>query len=135
VSKYGSPDLSISIDNDSGTPVDLTDYIDEIGDVTVEALIAETTVFGDSYVKQTAVGLSQMPEFTIAGYYDDTATTGPDAVLNSPGDTRTVTITWGESKTTGFDVIIKTYTRKPVKGELHRYECGVVPTGTITEDA
>jgi len=128
MAKYGSDNLSISV---GGTAI--SNYVDEIGDLNVEALLQEGTAFGDSWVEQLATGIKKGNPFTVSGFYDDTATTGPDAVLNALGETKEVIITWGGSKTSTFNVIITNYLRKPVKGELTRFSCTLTPTGSVTE--
>lgn len=133
MAKYGSKDLKIEVDNSSGSPVDLSNYIDTINEFNVEVAIVEGTAFGDGWVEQISTGLKKGNPVTIEGFYDDTATTGPDVILNSLGDTRTLKITWGSTKTTSVEAIITSYSRKPVRGELTRFSCTLTPTGTVTE--
>lgn len=133
MAKYGSNSLVIEVDNSAGTLVNLSNYIDTINDVNVEALLQESTAFGDSWVENLFTGIKKMDPVTIEGFYDDTATTGPDAILNSLGDTRTLKITWGGSKTTTVETIITKYPRKAVRGELTRFSCELTPTGAVTE--
>ena len=139
MAKYGSNSLIVAVDNSSGTPVTMTNYITSIGNVTVEALLQETTAFGDSFVEQLSTGMRRAEPIVLGGLYDDTGT-GPDAVFNDvasgPADTastRTITITWGGSKTTACEAIITNYTRTATRGELTAYEVTLTPTGTVTE--
>ena len=140
MAKYGSNSLIVAVDNSSGTPVTMTNYITSIGNVTVEALLQETTAFGDSFVEQLSTGMRRAEPIVLGGLYDDTSSTGPDAVFNDvasgPADTastRTITITWGGSKTTACEAIITNYTRTATRGELTAYEVTLTPTGTVTE--
>ena len=96
-------------------------------------MLQEGHAFGDGWVKQFATGVKQGNSFNVGGFYDDTATTGPDAILNAIGDTRTVQITWGSSNITTFEAVIKDYKRKPVRGELTRFDSELVPTGEVEE--
>lgn len=130
---YGQSDFAISVDNSGGTPVDITAYVMTIGGVAIEAITEESDAFGDSWVENSSVGVSRFPPFTIGGIYNDQATTGPDAILNSPGDTRTVTLTWGGSKTTEAEMIISRYSRMAQRGALTKYECEFTPAGAATE--
>ena len=131
--KYGSEDLTIKIDNDLGAAKDLSSYIDTINEFTVEALLQEGHAFGDAWVKQLFTGVKRGNALTVEGFYDDTATDGPDAILNAIGDTRGVEITWGGSKKSTFDAIITSYSRRPVRGDLTRFSCVLTPTGEVSE--
>lgn len=133
MAKYGSDDLTVEIDDSGSTARDLSDYIDTLDGFNVEALIQESHAFGDSWVEQLYSGVKAGRPFTVGGFYDDTASTGPDAVLNAVGDQRTVTLTWGGSKTSSFEAVIQNYRRIPARGESTRFEATLVPTGTVTE--
>ena len=134
MAKYGSPALTITIEDNSSTAQDLTEYIDEIGDVSIEAMIQEGHTFGDDWVKQLFTGVKNGGEVTVGGFYDDTAD-GPDAVLGGAniGDTREVVITWGGTKTSTFNAVIKSYTRSPSRGELTRFSCVLAVTDDIAD--
>lgn len=135
--KYGSPDLKIEIDgtDESGSDmINLSQYIDTINDVTIEAILQEGHGFGKTWVEQLWTKMKQCNAITVEGFYDDTATSGPDAVLNAIGETRKVEITWGGSKKTSFAAVITSYGRTPTKNELTRYSCTLTPTGEVTED-
>lgn len=135
MTKYGSDDLVIMFDNTGSTPVDMTQYILEMNGIDIEAIIEEAHTFGDSWVEQLFSGLKRANEITFKGFYDDTVTVGPDVIFNAIGDTRTLTITWGGSKTTGMDTVIKNYRRLPARGETHKFEVVLSPTGAVNEDA
>lgn len=132
--KYGSDDVQIEIDNSGGTLTDITAYVTAIGGVEIEALTEETTPFGVTNPTHGAVGMTEMAEIDIEGFYDDAASPAPDALFGGGlGATRTLTITWGGSKTTSVEVIIKKYVRTATVRELHKYVATVLPTGAITE--
>jgi hypothetical protein len=138
MAKYGSNSLSVSLDNSGGTPVAMTAYITAINAVTVEALLEESHSFGDSWFESLATGMRRMSPVEISGIYDDTSSTGPDAVFNSPASapstsTRTLLITWGGSKTTSVETVITSFTRGATRNELTSYSVTLTPTGTVTE--
>ena len=138
MAKYGSNSLAVSLDNSSGTPVVMTAYVTAIGAVTVEALLEESHSFGDSWFESMATGLRRMSPVEISGIYDDTSSTGPDSVFNSPASapstsTRTLLITWGWSKTTSCECVITSYTRGATRNELTSYSVTLTPTGAVTE--
>lgn len=133
MAQYGQDALRIEVDNSAGSLVNLSPYIDTINDVEVQALLQQTDTFGDAWVEQAFTGVRRMQPVTLEGTYDDTATTGPDAVLNALGATRTLKITWGGTKTTTVEVVITSYVRRPTRGELTRFACTLTPTGAVTE--
>ena len=136
---YGFDDLAVSIDNSSGTPVAITAYLTSIGPVVKEAITEESHAAGDSWVEHLFAGVRRMSPIAIGGFYDDTASTGPNALLDdvgcvaTSGGTRTVLITYGSTKTTSFEAIIMSYTRSPVRNETHKFEAILQPTGAPTE--
>lgn len=133
MAKYGSDDLKIEVDNSAGSLVDLSQYVTEIDVMDVEALLEESHTFGDSWGENLFTGLKKANPVTLSGFYDDTATTGPDVILNSLGDTRTLKITWGGTKTSSVEAIITNYRRTPTRGEHTKFEAVLTPTGVVTE--
>jgi len=138
MAKYGSNSLAVSFDNSGGSPVVMTNYIRTIGDVDVKAMMQESTAFGDAWMEKLATGMREAGSVTIGGYFDDTATTGPDAIFNDVADgpsdsSRTLLITWGGSKTTSAETWISSYKRIAKVGELTAYEVTLEYTGTVTE--
>ncbi|KKL83225.1 hypothetical protein LCGC14_1976880 [marine sediment metagenome] len=133
MAKYGSDDLKVEVDNASDTLVDLSQYVDEIDGVDIEALIQESHAFGDAWVEQLYSGVNRVAPITLAGFYDDTVTVGPNAILNALGATRTLKITWGSTKTTSVECVITNYRRLPVRNESTRFSCTLTPTAAVTE--
>jgi hypothetical protein len=135
MAKYGSDDVTVNVDNSGGTPVALTNYIDTISGIDVEAITQETHAFGDAWVENSYVGVKKGNAITMEGFYDDTASTGPDVVFGAAalGDTRTVTVLYGASKSTSFECVVQKYVRTPTRGELTRFSVTLLPTGTSTE--
>ena len=130
----GPYDMLIAVDNGSALSRVMDAYIDEQTDIAIEAILEEAHTFGDSWVEHLFSGLKRMAEFTFSGFYDDISSTGPDAIFIGIGlVTRTVTITWGGSKTTEVECIIKTYTRTANRNGSTRFSVTLVPTGAVTE--
>lgn len=69
------------LDDSGGTLRTLTSYVDSVQGLPAGRNLSEVTVFGDSGTKSVP-GLVNAT-FTISGHFDSTATTGPNAVLNS----------------------------------------------------
>ena len=138
MAKYGSNSLAISVDNSSGAAQVMTSYITEVSGVEVEALLEESHSFGDAWFESLATGVRKGSDIELSGFFDDASSTGPDAIFNDVADgpadsTRTITITWGGSKTTSCETIISKYTRTAVRNELTKFSVTLTPTGTITE--
>ena len=132
VGPHGSNEVIVAFDDGSGNPQTMTPYIDTINGLDVEALTEESTAFGDTWMKNLAVGVSKGADVTLGGLYNDTATTGPDAIFNAIGATRTLTVTFATGKTFSCEVIIAKYSRTPARSALTKYTVLLRPTGTIT---
>lgn len=138
MAKYGSNSLAISFDDNGGIPVVMTQYITEINEVDIEALLEESHSFGDAWFEHLATGIRKMNPVTLSGFYDDAATTGPDAIFNAVASnpaqaTRTLLITWGGAKTTSVECLIQKYSRGARRNQLTRFTVILQPTGSVTE--
>ena len=140
MAKYGSNSVGISFDNAAGSPVDMSQHVLTFNGIDIEAMTEESHSFGDSWVENLFTGLRKGADVNLGGFYDDAATTGPHVIFNDVGNTasvsagpRTLTITWGGSKTTSFETWIKNYKRIPSRGELTKYEVTLLLSGAVTE--
>jgi hypothetical protein len=116
----------------------MTQHIRAINGVVIEAVLAESHSFGDQWFESLATGLRRMNEVELSGFYDDTASTGPDAIFNAvasgPGEaTRTLKLTWGGTKTTSVETLIRNYERRASVGNLTEFTVRLQPTGAVTE--
>lgn len=71
----------LKLDDSGGTLRTLTSFVNNVSGLPGGRDLGEVTAFGDSGVKSIP-GLVDV-EFSIKGSFDSTATTGPNAVLNS----------------------------------------------------
>jgi hypothetical protein len=138
MANYGQSSVVVAFDNSGGTPVTMTPYVQTINGVSVESLMEQSDSFGDSWQEFLPVAVRKNGTITLDGLYDDTATTGPDAIFNAPAPTvatttRTLTLTFGGSKTYAVETYIQKYDRMVVRGKLHRYSVVLQPTGAATE--
>lgn len=140
MAKYGFDKLKIEFDNSGGvTLIDMSAYILNIDGVSIEAMLEESHAAGDAWVKQLWTGIRRLADIKLDGFYDDAATTGPDAIFNdvgaggTTGGTRTLKITYGSTKTTQVETIIKSYRRDPNRNQLTKFEVVLTPTGAVTE--
>lgn len=131
--------IVVSYDNSGGTPVDITQYVLNLSEVTVENGMEEKHSFGDSWEESLPIGIGKVSEIEIGGLYDDTATTGPDALFanrvpETPATaTRTLTITWRSGKTTSVETFLLSYKRSADRNALTKYSARLKPTGAVTE--
>ena len=135
MAKYGSDVFKTEIDaTDGGALQDMSQHVDTINGVNIERLMQESHTFGDSWVEHLYTGIRQAQDITLEGFYDDTASTGPDATFNGThAVTRSVQLTYGGSKTSSFEAWIVGDERLAARGELQRYRVVLRPTGAVTE--
>ena len=67
-------------DNISGTLLDLSAYIDSVDALGKEVQALDVTALADA-AERVIAGIETSQEWSISGHFDDTVTTGPDAVL------------------------------------------------------
>jgi hypothetical protein len=136
VAKYTSDDIKVEFDNSGGSLVDISDYVDNNFALDATAEIVESTGMGDAWRERLAA-LKDGGEVVLTGWYDDTATTGPDALFWAAGvalgATRTLKITWGGSKTSEIETLIAGYKRTASIGIYTRYEVRLQGTGALSE--
>lgn len=131
--------IIIEYDNSGGTPVDISQHVQTINDIDVESLTEEKHTFGDSWEEHLPIGLGRMAAVELGGLYDDTASTGPDALFirTSPetpaSNTRTLKITWRSGKTTSVETFVASYKRTADRGGLTKYSVRLQTTGAVTE--
>ncbi len=134
MTRYGYPDLKVEFDNDADALQDMSQYVmDTPPSFNREAIIEEVTPAGAADEAHAKVGLNKVNTLYLGGAFDDQASTGPDVIFNAIGDTRTLKITWGSTKTSQVECIIKNYVRNAVRGELTKFVVTLQPTGAVTE--
>ena len=140
MAKHGSNDVSFEIDTADAGALSTnfgTTYLTKIGDYVVNREAVEATPFG-VVDEQYLIGVIKKREpLVIEGWYDDTASTGPDAILNigrvTHAVTRSTVLTFATGKTVTGEVWIEKYTRTMAIGEYHGFSATLRYTGTITE--
>lgn len=133
--------LKIEYDNAAGAAIDITAYVQKIGDIDVESLIEQIRALGASWESALPIGVAKMASVDIEGIYDDTVDVGPDALFwgartwpETPATaSRTLTITWQGAKTTSVETFLSKRARTTDVNALTRYKVTLQPTGTVTE--
>lgn len=133
--KYGSASLAITYDDGpGGTARTITPYVTSISEVGVEQINEKTHPFGSANEANSPVGVQMMPDITIEGFYDTTATVGPHVVFGAPdsdpnGSTRTFTFAPGDSKTFTVETRLKSYKVIATVGALTKYRAVICQAG------
>lgn len=128
MARYSSKDIDIKIGGQS-----IKGHVQDDITIGVEIGTEESTSYGSEYEEHISNGIKRMDPITVGGFYDDTASTGPDAKFNQLGETITFKIDWGGTKSTSVDTIVKRYERLGKVGDMTRYVATLLPTGAITE--
>ena len=137
MSMYGSASVVIGYDDGpGGTLRTITQYVREIGGFTIEAIMARTEAFGDSWEEHTPTGMKKGEPIPVKGFFDDTATSGPHDVFKDPDDgptdsTRSFSIAFGGGTGTCETRLVK-YSVIGKVGNLTEYEALIQPTSTLT---
>jgi len=138
MAKYSSPDVVFKIDKaDSGALQDITTYITKIGEINIARPMVDSTPFGTTQAEYLVSIFKKYDPITIEGFYDDTVTSGPDAILNIGAIVHSVTrsfeITIGSGKKISGECWIVSYKRTFNVGEYTTYSAEIQITGTTTE--
>ena len=131
----GFPDLTIELDASvGGALADISAYVTEIGDYTVEQLLEELSAAGDATDRWAAVGFEQKSEITLSGPYDDQANSLVAITLDGEGGLRTLKLTFdsGATDTRQVECLIKSTSRAPSRGAFQTYPVTLRPTGAVT---
>ena len=131
--------IKVEYDNAGGSLVDISQFVLNIGEISVESAFEEVHSFGDSWEEQLPVGIGKSGQIELGGIYDDSVG-GPDSVFANrvpevPGvtPTRTLKITWVGTKTTTFETYLVAYKRSPDRSALTKWSATLAPTGSFSE--
>ncbi len=131
--------MVIKYDNAGATLVDISQYVLTINDIDVESVTEEKHSFGDSWEEHLPIGIGRVAPIELSGLWDDTVTTGPDALFagrvpETPASiTRSLEITWAGTKKTTVETYLISYRRSADRNGLTKYTVRLQPTGAVTE--
>ncbi len=137
MTNYGQPQFKFSVSSASGTTVlqNISNYVTALNGINIEAITEQSDAFGDSWVEFLWTGVRKLGEVVIDGFYDDTAASGPHALLGDAaaiGAYRTIEADFGASDIINIPVVVSKYERMPSRGALTKYRCTFLPTGAPT---
>jgi hypothetical protein len=134
MSMYGSPSSKVEFDVTVGGALqDVSAQVTSISDIAKKAGMTDITGFSTGFPAHTFTAFSEYDDVTMTGPYDDAATTGSAAVFDKVGETRTLKVTYGGTKTTTGETIIISFKKKVVAKLQTLFEVVVRFTGTVTE--
>lgn len=135
MANYGPDDLVVEIDiTDGGALTAITQQVQTVDGVDIENILEMTRSFGDQWDEFLQVGVRRIQPIVLEGLYDDTVSTGINAIATSAHiQTRTFAITYGSTKKTTVECWIQNYRRLPQRDGLTRYQLVLQPTGVPTE--
>jgi hypothetical protein len=123
-------------DNNGGTLRNLSLYVDSMSAFGKQYASLDVTSFADS-AERVIAGIEESQEYTLSGHYDDTATTGPDAILAplvgtlGSGTLYPVGTAAGSRKFTWEDLCTGYKITAEVKGRV-QYEATFKVDGSVT---
>ena len=126
---------TVSIDDGTGTPRDLSAFV-ESASVDLNGGVEETTTMGATGDARTYIRGLNGGSFSISGYYDPTATTGVDTVLESLYDA-VASATWAISfdagtTTYGGEAFMSSYSTSASVGGVVSFSADFTVTGVTT---
>jgi hypothetical protein len=138
MAKFGSGTVTVYLEGaPGGTSYAIQDYVLEMGGVKITSITEPTTALGDTWEEHLPVGLSRGEPISLTGHFDDTATSGPHAILKdvddgTTDDTRALVVGFGNTRYFHADTRLTSYEVLPSVGKLTRYSVELLPTGTCT---
>ena len=136
--KYGSPQVTITLDDSGGTPRIITGFVLSMGALKITNKTQPSTPFGVGWEQTLVTGMRAGAPIALGGLYDDTALVGTGATLQVtdadavPGFTRTLSIVVGGGHTYLAEVILSDSSIVPKAGNLTDFAATLTPTGTVT---
>ena len=133
---YSYTALTIELDDDGGSPQDISQYVTQINGWNVERLLEDVTGAGDDTDRWTALGFQQKNPVMLTGPYNDAADGLVDIVNQWTDDTeRTLTLTFDSptaADVVNVECLLNRVQRNPARGRLTEFIVTLRPTGPIT---
>jgi hypothetical protein len=141
--RYGSKDVVVTYDDSpGGSPQTVTNFIMNLGGTKIVVDTESSEAFGDAWKEFVANGMRSCPDIPVSGFWDTTATTGPHTVFrivdgdaDPNGATRSLSITYGDSKSFAVETRLVEYEITGNNGKLTGFSAVLRPTGAVTLSA
>lgn len=114
---------------------DMTAHITKFAGIELEGMFEDATTLGDTLKKSIFGGVTEIKDPEVEGWWDDTPTSGPQAVFGTIGASGPLAVVWGNAKSTTIATMaIKAYARTPEVGKPTAFKATLTNVGTtITE--
>lgn len=135
MAQYGPNDVKVEIEASvgAGSLTDITQYVTTLAGLKVNGNLEDGTPFGVAWDTKVAPGVKSADDPSLEGFFNDTATTGPDAIFaDHEGELREFKVTIGGTKTWDGNVLIKDYEVVTAVKSLTKYKASLSWTGAIT---
>lgn len=133
---YTMTKFQITSTSTTGAYHDIGPYITEMSGLELEGLTEEIHGMGAVWTENAFVGVKQISPITISGFYDNAAASGPVALLGNTSDIgaeRNIKLNMGTTNAyPKLDVIIRKFSRRPIRSELTKFECEFLPCSTMS---
>lgn len=135
MANYGWDDVRVRFGNHNDIWYDIHGYIDEQTIAKLKAAIEDWRPKGSAWLLKRAVGTKEWDgDYELGGLYDDTATSGPDALFDNSGARLGGLARYAESFDAGAtwkmaNVINMGYVEEPKSGGLTRFKVTLTPFG------
>jgi hypothetical protein len=110
-----------------GEQVDITQYVDDIGEFQRNITEEEVTPFGTDEREYESQGVKGYEPFTFSGYLSDDEDNPAVLLDGAEGEHREMVITWLSGDTVTVDALIVSVNRIPQQRNLTRYSVTVRP--------
>ena len=137
MAKYGSPSITVTLDDSAGTPRVVTNFVLTMGALKITNDTQISTPYGASWEQSLVTGMRKGAPIGLTGILDDTANTGTFATMIPtdadavPGFTRTLTVGIGGGHSYSSEVILQDGSVVLKTNNLTDYAATLLPTGTI----
>ena len=138
MARVGSDVVRIQVTTTSATTTfrDISQQVDTFSGIMIEAILQEVHAFGDAWKEQGFVGVRQLSDITMSGFFDDDTSTGVQGMFGVASDCGAERVMKFSVGTTNsypkFDYIIRSFNKGPERGALTRFTAVLAPTGALT---
>lgn len=128
--------VQVTTVSSTGAFRDITQQVQEISGLMVEAMLQDARAFSDSWGEQAFVGVRTIGDITLSGIYDDDTSTGVGGIFANATDVGAERVLKLNLGTTNLypklDFLVKSFARTPDRGTLTGWSAVLVPTGALT---
>ena len=128
MANYGGKDASFTFNGHAITGATLT-----VSAISRQAVMEDVTPFGVTDEQWIYTGMVRNQELTFEGVYDDTPTTGTNAIFVGVGSSGSLVIGYGGTKTSTVTAFVRVYERIIKTFATTRYRATLRPSGAWVE--